>query len=302
MTPPSNAFDRLAALVASKGPVCLGFDPRVDQAPKEFLPASSKAADAARSIVGFFDAILDAATPFVSAVKLQAAFFERHLAPGFEAFVACCRAARERGLFVVADVKRGDIGTTSEAYAEAYLSKVDDLPPLADVVTVNPYLGSDGIDPFVEAAKKNGGGIFALVKTSNPSSRELQDLRVDGRSIAERVALALNERSKATAGTNGYGVAGSVVGATHPEELGAFRKLAPHSWFLLPGYGAQGAGPEDVVAAFDAKGLGAIVAASRSLTYPWGKGAAPSTWRADVAEAARRMRDEIRAAVAGRAR
>ncbi len=293
MTLEKTASDRLAALVASRGPTCLGFDPRLDWSPPEFRPRGPDAESAASAITGFFHAVLDAAGAHASAVKLQAAFFERWLAPGFAAFVACCRAAKDRGLFVLADVKRGDIGTTSEAYADAYLGPVGNDPPVADAVTISPYLGTDGLKPFFQTAEKNHGLTFTLVKTSNPSSKELQDLIVDGRTVAERVAEIVETESRRTMGQCGYGAAGAVVGATHPEELGKFRRAMPHAWLLLPGYGAQGAGAADVVDAFDDRGLGALVAASRSLNYPWGSSAAPSDWRTRITEAAKSMRDDL---------
>lgn len=301
MTSEKPASDRLAALVAERGPTCLGFDPRLDWSPAEFRPRGPDAESAALAITGFFDAVLDAAGPNAAAVKLQAAFFERWLAPGFAAFVACCRAAKARGLFVLADVKRGDIGTTSEAYADAYLGPVGDEPPVADAVTISPYLGTDGLKPFFQTAEKNRGLTFTLVKTSNPSSKELQDLVVDGRSIAERVAAIVEAEASRTAASCGYGAAGAVVGATHPAELGKFRRAMPHAWLLLPGYGAQGAGAADVVDAFDDRGLGALVAASRSLNYPWGSSAAPTDWRRRIADAAKSMREELATAQRKRA-
>jgi orotidine-5'-phosphate decarboxylase len=289
------AADRLAALVFAKGPTCLGFDPRPEWAPPELRPKSSSIEHAAEAAVAYFDEVLEAASFAAAAVKIQAAFFERWLAPGFAAFVRCCRRARELGMFVVADVKRGDIGTTSEAYAEAYLSPVDGESPLADAVTVSPYLGSDGLNPFFAAARRHDGLVFTLVKTSNPSSKELQDLVVAGTTIAERVAAAVEAEAERTRAHFGYGSSGAVVGATHREELAHFRAAMPHAWLLLPGYGAQGAGPQDVVDAFDRRGLGALVAASRSLTYPWAGAGAPDAWRAALKTAARKMADELAA-------
>jgi orotidine-5'-phosphate decarboxylase len=297
MTHGSLASAKLARLVAERGPTCLGFDPRLDWAPPEFRPRGPEPEAAAEAIVGFFDAVIEAAGADASAVKLQAAFFERWLTPGFAAFERCCRTARERGLFVLADVKRGDIGTTSEAYAEAYLAPVGGRPPLADAVTISPYLGTDGLKPFYATAERNGGLTFTLVKTSNPSSKELQDLVVDGRTVAERVAAVVEAEAERTAGGGAYGGAGAVVGATHPAELGRFRRAMPHAWLLLPGYGAQGAGAADVRDAFDAEGGGALVAASRSLNYPWGAAPAPTEWRAAIRDAARAMRADLGAAL-----
>jgi orotidine-5'-phosphate decarboxylase len=296
----ATASERLTALTLARGPVCLGYDPRLDWNPEEFRPRDGSAAAAAFAVEAYFGAVLDAIGDRAAAVKLQAAFFERWLAPGFAAFVACCRRARERGLFVLADVKRGDIGTTSEAYADAYLSSVDGEPPLADAVTVSPYLGTDGLKPFYAAAEKNRGMVFTLVKTSNPSSKELQDLVVDGRSVSERVAAIVEAEADRTRDTSGYGASGAVVGATHPAELGRFRAAMPHAWLLLPGYGAQGATAADVVDAFDARGLGGLVAASRSLTYPWGSAPAPADWRARLSTAASAMAADLAATAKAR--
>ncbi|HYC76805.1 MAG TPA: orotidine-5'-phosphate decarboxylase [Planctomycetota bacterium] len=299
MTPRTPASERLLALVAARGPTCLGFDPRIDQLPDDVFvggsrPSVGAPADAARAFERFFEGCLDAVGDAAAAVKLQAAFFEQYLEEGFAAFVRCCRTARERGYFVVADVKRGDISTTAEAYAEGYFGPVGGAAPVADAVTVNPYLGADGLEPFLTAAERTGSMVFVLVKTSNPSSKELQDLETPGGArISDRVAAWVEREAARTAAGGRYGAAAAVVGATHPAELAHFREAMPHAWMLLPGYGAQGAGARDVVGAFDAEGGGALVTASRSLTYPWGKGRPPADWRRAVADAARVMRADI---------
>ncbi len=285
-----------AAAAQKRSSVCVGIDPRLASLPGTMRNvARGDAAAQAAAFEEFSVGVLDAVAPTAVAVKPQAAFFERLRAPGFAAYERVCRAARDRGLLVVADVKRGDIGTTAEAYAEAFLGG-DEFAPMADACTVNAYLGSDGVRPFVQQALRHQGGLFVLVKTSNKSSSEFQDIDCSGAPAYERMAQLVNSWNT-PADTTGYGSVGAVVGATWPDHLRRLRQLLPASVLLLPGYGAQGAGAADVVPGFDATGRGALVTASRSVTFPWGDGTAPSDWRGMVAEAAEKMRAEIAAAL-----
>ena len=197
----------------------------------------------------------------------------------------------------IADVKRNDIGATAEAYAAAYLA--EDAPFPADFVTVNAYLGSDGIVPFLDACRKNGGGIFALVRTSNPSAGEFQDLSIDGRPLYEHVGEKVARWGEELSGRCGYSAVGAVVGATWPEEGARLRALLPRTFFLVPGYGAQGATAQDLRGCFDAQGKGAVINASRSLLCAHQKRGTEDFVSA-AREEALRMRDEIRAVLSAR--
>lgn len=269
-------------------PICLGLDPRIELIPDR------KGEDPVAAIRGFCERVIDLVADKVAAIKPQAAFFEAWRARGFEVFEQVCRYARDQGMIVVADVKRGDIGSTAAAYARAYLSPHGDDDPVAHAVTVNAYLGSDGVGPFVEAGAPTGRGIFVLVKTSNPSSGELQDRKLEnGMSVCEQMAALVREWNQPP-GESGYGPVGAVVGATYPEHLAALRGQMPGAILLLPGYGAQGAGAADVAPAFDEQGQGALVSASRSLTFPWAKeGGAPPNWEDRILSAVAEMREDL---------
>jgi len=175
--------------------------------------------------------------------------------------------ARHQGLLVVLDGKRNDIGTTATAYAEAYLGTPPDSPWGADALTVSPYLGDDSLTPFVDVARERGAGVFVLVKTSNPGGRMLQDLVVDGRPLYRVVGDYVEQLATASRGESGYGAVGAVVGATYPEQAAELRAAMPHTWFLVPGFGAQGGTARDVAAAFDESGRGAIVNNSRGIIF-----------------------------------
>lgn len=261
--------------------LCLGLDPRPDALPADLRPTT--AADSPESWAEAYrrwgEEVLDLASDRVPAVKPQVAFFEILGPPGMAAYVALCRAARERGLTVIADVKRGDIGSTAAAYAEAWLGRPGGQR-VADACTVAPYFGSDGLRPFLEVALREEAGFFVLVRTSNPSARELQSLETPEGPLFAAVAALLRQLQPAGAG---YGPIGAVAGATWPEELERLRGGLPRAWLLVPGYGAQGGGAADVAGAFDRQGLGALVAASRSLTQPWGaQNPVPEDWRERV--------------------
>ncbi|MAG57906.1 MAG: orotidine-5'-phosphate decarboxylase [Planctomycetes bacterium] len=294
--------DRVIARCREVGaPICLGMDPRPSLLPEAIVTAAHDTVadpdDEVLVVSGAFrlfaERVIDLTGDDIAAFKPQAAFFEAYLTAGFAAFESVCRTAMNRGVLVVADVKRGDIGTTAAAYAQAYLGPCGASSPLADAVTVNAYLGSDGVRPFLDVAVPTDRGIFVLVKTSNPSSGELQDIATGTGTVAERMAGLVNEWNQPH-GTSGYGSVGAVVGATYPEHLKHLRAALPGSILLLPGYGAQGAGADDVAAGFDANGNGALVAASRSLTFPWSKeGPAPADWEDRIVEAVAAMKADL---------
>lgn len=288
MSAPAPFADRLAEAIRRKeSVVCVGLDPRPDRLPAVFADTPQPAAS-----VAFCKGVLEAVADVAVAVKPNIAFFEALGTLGVSAYAEVCAAAREKGLLVIGDVKRGDIGSTAEAYADALLVDRPGGVGPHDAVTVNPFLGSDGVRPFLERAEAGGKGVFLLVKTSNPSSAELQDLALaDGGTPAEALARLVDEWGAAQVGESGWSSVGAVVGATHGGELARFRALMPRTPFLLPGYGAQGAGAEDVAGAF-ADGLGGVVNASRSILF-----AAREPDGSDYVVAARRaaeaMRDDL---------
>jgi orotidine-5'-phosphate decarboxylase len=235
--------------------------------------------------------LLDTVAPHVPTVKVQVAFYEAFGPAGMEVFADTLREARLRGLIVIADVKRGDIELTAQAYASAYLASRLPGVTLApafevDAITVNPYVGGDGVLPFVTAATSCGKGVFILLKTSNPTSGEVQNLVVDGQPLYERMAALVQQWGQGTEGKRGYQAVGAVVGATYPAEAGRLRSLMPHTYFLVPGYGAQGAGAADVQVCFDADGYGAIVNSSRAILYAYRQEAYQAFGEERFAEAA----------------
>lgn len=270
--------DALATRVKTTSPVCVGLDPQMAKLPEE-LP---KTADGIRT---FCVGIIDATKTIASCVKPNLAFFECLGWEGMKVFWGICTYAKEQGFLVIADGKRGDIGSTAEAYADAYLGKESPI----DALTVNAYLGSDGVQPFIDRSAKNGKGIFVLVKTSNASSGELQDLPSGDQVVHEHLAQLVESWAMHHLGQTNLSCVGAVVGATYPEELKYLRTLMPHCPFLIPGYGAQGGTAADVKHGFIGDGTGAIVNASRSIIYA-SKG---KDWKEAAAEAARTMAKEI---------
>lgn len=278
----SNFADRLVDAVTSKNSrVVVGLDPRFESVPAEFK--SKAPAEAYRE---FSFETIEAVRAVAVAVKPQVAFFEELGPEGWRAYEAVCRRAQEAGLLVICDVKRGDIADTAEAYARLYC---ENFP--CDAITLNPYLGTDSMKPYLERCGKTGRGVFVLAKTSNPSSAELQDLRIEGEPLYLRVARTAAKWGEGLRGRSGYSSVGIVVGATHPAQAAEIRKAVPGVFFLVPGYGAQGARAEDIKVCFD-KGLGAIVSASRSIIFAFAKSPEPR-WQDAVARAAQTMRDEI---------
>ncbi|MCU0875122.1 MAG: orotidine-5'-phosphate decarboxylase [Pirellulaceae bacterium] len=261
--------DRLiAAIRRCRNPVLVGLDPRADSLPQGLQAAHPDdlraVADAYRT---FCCGVIDVVAPLVPIVKPQAAFFEELGPAGMLALADVIAYARERGLLVLLDGKRNDIGSTATAYAQGYLGAPPASPWGADALTVSPYLGDDSLAPFVDVARQRGAGVFVLVKTSNPGGKLFQDLNADGRPLYQHVAALVERLATETQGEGGYGAVGAVTGATYPQQLSELRGLMPHSWFLVPGYGAQGGTARDVAGAFDAQGLGAIVNSSRAIIF-----------------------------------
>jgi len=207
----------------------------------------------------------------VPCVKPQAAFFEQLGPAGMVSLGNVIRYASDNGLIVITDGKRNDIGSTATAYAQAYLGAGDRSPWGSDSLTVSPYLGQDSLEPFVEICDEREAGVFVLVKTSNPGGGLLQDRQTDGQTVYQRVAALLTELNQGRVGESGYGPMGAVVGATYPEQLAEMRAAMPQSWILIPGFGAQGGGADDVLGGFDAAGLGAVVNSSRHIIFAHGR-------------------------------
>jgi orotidine-5'-phosphate decarboxylase len=292
--------DRLAVAVEEKhSQLVVGLDPVVALLPDELRrEAEIGRADAAAVFVRFCAGIVDAVAPYAVAVKPQSAFFEALGSDGVRAFEEVCDYAGGAGLIVIADAKRGDIGSTARAYAAAFVESRGDEPPLADAVTLNPYLGGDSVEPFLAACRATGAGLFCLVKTSNPGGADVQDVALaDGRKVWEHVAGLVREWGEDLIGDAGLSSVGAVVGATFPLEVAQARSLLPHSVLLLPGIGAQGGAPADVAAAFAAGPASALVSAARSVIYAAGDGG--GDYRAAAGAEAERLAHEVWA-VSGR--
>ena len=286
--------NRLTEAVLDKmTPALVGLDPRWASLPDGLRPPpDSDASVVAAAYESFCQGIVDVVAPLVPAVKPQAAFFEQLGPAGTVALSNVIDYARNAGLVVLLDGKRGDIGSTAEAYADAYLGHESVWG--ADALTVNPYLGGDTLQPFVDVCVKRDAGIFVLVKTSNPGSGDLQDLVVGEHSIYRRVADIVEQLSANMAKDDRYGSVGAVVGATYPDQLSALREAMPHSWLLVPGFGAQGGSAADVAGAFHSDGLGALVNSSRGIIFayqrkPYADQFGPSRWQEAVAAATHDM-------------
>jgi orotidine-5'-phosphate decarboxylase len=271
--------DRVAAEVGRKrSQLVVGLDPRPDLLPVELR------GDVTRFCCG----IVDAVAPHAIAVKPQLAFFEALGPAGMTAFRETCHYARRAGLLVIADGKRGDIGSTARAYASAY---IEGDVPLADALTVNPWLGRESIEPYLAAARRYGTGIFCIVKTSNAGG-EIQDLTLtDGRPVWQHVAALVTEWGEDLVGENGLSAVGAVVGATHPRAVSEARKLLPQAIMLLPGVGAQGAKPGDLARAFTSGPASALVNAARSVNYAFRE--TGEDFRAAAGAEAARLKTEI---------
>lgn len=299
------SFDRLIAkIISMKNPTVAGLDPKLEYVPdyirKVFFDEDGETLKAAaKAIYRYNQQIIDSLCDIVPAVKLQAAYYEMYGHHGVKTMERTIRYARMRGMYVITDGKRNDIGATMEAYATAHLGSLkigeSEYEPFgADALTVNGYLGTDGITPLLRVCAERDKGIFVLCKTSNPSSGEFQDLQFDGIPLYARMGDQCEEWGKETVGAYGYSAVGAVVGATYPEQLAELRKRLPHTLFLVPGYGKQGGTAKDIKGAFDQNGLGAVVNSSRAILCAYQKEGCDER---DFAGAARReairMRDEI---------
>ena len=262
-------------IVDKNAPIVVGLDPMLDYVPEEvkqhaFEEYGETLEGAGEAIWQFNKAIVDATADLIPAVKPQIAMYEQFGIPGMIAFKKTVDYCKEKDLVVIGDIKRGDIGSTSAAYATAHLGKVQVGDNLCagfdeDFVTVNPYLGTDGVQPFIDVCKEEKKGIFILVKTSNPSSGEFQDRLIDGKPLYEHVGEKVAAWGEQLMGDHGYSYVGAVVGATYPEQGKVLRQVMPKSFILVPGYGAQGASGKDLIHFFDDNRLGAIVNSSRGI-------------------------------------
>ena len=286
--------DRLADAVERKrSQLVVGLDPRLDLLPVELRgEAVLGRAETASAYARFCCGVVDAVAPYVVAVKPQVAFFETLGADGFAALERVCGYARDAGLLVIADGKRGDIGSTARAYASAYLEPGEERPALADALTVNTYLGQDSLEPFLQACRLHGAGLFCLVRTSNPGAADVQELTLsDGRRVWQHVAGLVAEWGEDLVGSRGLSSVGAVIGATVPRAVAEARKLMPQAVLLLPGVGAQGATPADVARTFTSGPASALVTASRSVIYAYRSGDAD--WRIAAGAEAARLRSEV---------
>ena len=266
--------DRLAAGVTkTKTPTLVGLDPRFESLPEGITSglSASNPIEVAGAFQAFCKGVIDVVAPLVSVVKPQAAFFEQVGVPGMAALAETISYAREKGLLVILDGKRNDIGSTAAAYADAYLGSPEQSAWGADALTVSPYLGEDSLTPFVDVAAERDAGIFVLVKTSNPGGGMFQDIKDGDGSVYEHVAKQVEALNADKIRDSGYGPIGAVVGATYPEQLVQLRSTMPHAWILVPGYGAQGGTAADVAGAFDDNGLGAVVNSSRGIIFAHSK-------------------------------
>jgi orotidine-5'-phosphate decarboxylase len=285
--------DRLADAVERKrSQLLVGLDPRPDLLPVELVgDVHYDRAAAANGCARFCRGIIDAVAPYVVGVKPQLAFFEALGADGIRAFEEACSYARAAGLVVLADGKRGDIGSTSRAYAAAYLEPRDQKPPVADAMTVNLYLGRDSLDPYLAACRRHGGGLFCVLNTSNEGA-DVQGLALsDGRPLWQHLARMIHELGEDIVGGRGLSSVGAVVGATHPRAVGEARRLMPQAVLLLPGVGAQGGSPADLARAFTSGPASALVSASRSVLYAFRS--TGEDWRTAAALEAARLQREV---------
>ncbi|MBQ6052612.1 MAG: orotidine-5'-phosphate decarboxylase [Clostridia bacterium] len=271
-------------IIEKKNPTVAGLDPLCDYLPQSMLRGDSPS-EKAEAILQFNKELIDALCDIVPAVKPQAAYYELLGADGYKAFCETVKYAKSKGLYVISDGKRNDIGSTASAYSKGFFDCIG-----TDALTVNAYLGFDGVEPFLVEGK----AIYILVKTSNRGSGQLQDLELEnGKKVYEHMGDLVAEWGEKSVGKHGYSDVGAVVGATYPEQLAALRERLPHTFFLVPGYGAQGGGAKDVAGAFR-NGLGAIVNSSRGIMCAYKKQGLPTEKFAEAARTeAIRMRDEI---------
>jgi orotidine-5'-phosphate decarboxylase len=277
MTPTGHFADRLTDAVRRRGnSVCVGLDPRWESLPKSLRVTSDDGTleGIARAYESFCKQVIEIVAPLVPVVKPQSAFFEACGPAGMQALQYVMKYARENGLVTILDGKRNDIASTAVAYADAAFSgsRFDGKThPVwdADALTINPYLGEDAIEPFVTSARESGRGVFVLVRTSNPGAGTFQDLVCDGRPLYQHVAAEVGRWANQRLGACGLGDVGTVVAATHAAELAAVREALPNVWFLVPGYGSQGATAADIANGFRPDGLGAVINSSRGVLFPY---------------------------------
>jgi orotidine-5'-phosphate decarboxylase len=293
-------------VIKCKNHTVVGLDPRLDYVPSFIREVSSEqsksvAEGVANAFFTYNKDLIDNIYDLVPAVKPQIAFYEQYGLEGLKCFKQTCDYAASKGLVVISDVKRGDIGSTAEAYSEAFLGNKE-YSMNTDFITVNPYLGTDSLEPFIKHCSENEKGMFVLVKTSNKSSGDLQDLVSNGKTIYEHVADIVVRLGAPYIGSSNYNFVGAVVGATYKEEAAKLRSIMSNTYFLVPGYGAQGGTAEDVVPCFNQDGLGAIVNSSRGIIAAYkSKEYSEQYSEKDFAAAARaeviRMRDDINKAL-----
>lgn len=305
-----NITDRLnKKIIEMKSPIVVGLDPVLSEIPKCYKSklenSKIRFEEISNILIEFNKDIIDSIYDIVPVVKPEMAFYEQYAEFGIIAFKETVKYAKERGLFVIEDAKRNDIGNTAKAYAKGHLGKVDLGNGLqgesfgVDFLTVSPYFGLDSIMPFIEECKNNDKGIFVLVKTSNPSSADIQDkIDDEGKKIFENVAEFVKKQADNLIGETGYSPIGAVVGATFPSEALKLREIMNNNIFLVPGYGAQGATAKDVVNCFNPDGLGALISASRSIIYAYKKELDPDIcsreeYKECVRNATLRMKDDI---------
>ncbi|MGB0951920.1 MAG: orotidine-5'-phosphate decarboxylase [Planctomycetota bacterium] len=289
--------DRLYAAIEAKAtPAMVGLDPRLDRLPEPFRTEAAKGPQAAAdALVTYHRSLLDVIAPHVPIIKPQSAFFEQLGAPGFAALADAVAYAKDIGLLVLMDAKRGDIGSTSEAYASTFLENGwNDAFPASDALTINPYLGEDACEPFLQAADRAGAGLFFLVKTSNPGAGCFQDHGEPP--LADIVAGKVAAWGSTRLGSTGWSSVGAVVGATRPEELAHFRALMPQATLLLPGFGFQGGSADGLESAFNNKGQGAVVNASRSILFAFEREDLQHlpTWEARTEVAVHEMKEALK--------
>lgn len=311
-----NFADRLTDRIAKlKNPTVMGLDPKLDYLPGDLLtewrnevPNNNQQATA-MALFDYNRLLIDAVYDIIPAIKPQFAYYEMYGIHGIQALIKTIKYAQDKGMLVIADAKRNDIGSTATAYAEGILGHtkiINDTTPSmfnADCITVNGYLGIDGVQPFIDVCKRDDKGLFVLVRTSNPSAGDIQNLKLeDGRTVYQAMAQNCDTWGKELIGDNGFSSLGAVVGATWPEQAVEARKLMPNNLILVPGYGAQGAGADAAVASFTREGTGSIVNASRSLMCAWKRRTDLETHEFQKAtrEEALDMRAKLNAALADR--
>ncbi len=303
-------IDKLIDKIKVTGnPTVVGLDPQeafIPQFIKEeaFAKYGKTLKGMSKAMLHFNKMIIDEIYDLVPAVKPQIAMYERYGISGLKAYIKTIEYAKKRGLIVIGDIKRSDIASTGQAYSDGHIGRAD-VDGIGydvfkqDFITLNPYLGSDSITPFLKDCKEYEKGLFILAKTSNPNSGEIQDLLVDGVPLYEKVGSLISKWGEELIGVNGFSEVGAVVGATHPEQAKRLREVMPHTFFLVPGYGAQGGKAEDLAVCFNKDGLGAIVNSSRGIIAAYTKEPYKNSFsEADFAKASRQavidMKNDLR--------